>query len=96
MPTVAENIEAVETIERETLDTSPIVTTLYDLVTALNEQVEPREEDVVIAAVADTIARHLDELSSLDRAGSVADRHKRFRDIGEFEQAAANNGAGDS
>ena len=53
MPAVAENTAAVETIERETLDTKPIVTTLYDLIAALNEQVEPWEEDGVTAAVVD-------------------------------------------
>ena len=31
----------------------PIVTTLYDLLTALNEQVEPWGEEVVTAAVVD-------------------------------------------
>ena len=53
MPAVAEDITAVETVELETLETPPIVTTLYDLIATLNEQVEPWEEDVVTAAIVD-------------------------------------------
>ena len=53
MPAVAEDIAAVETVELETLETTPVVTTLYDLIAALNEQVEPWEEDLVIDAVVD-------------------------------------------
>ena len=53
MPAVAEDIAAVEIVELETTETTPIVTTLYDLIAAFNEQVEPWEEDVVTAAVAD-------------------------------------------
>jgi len=53
MPAVAEDIAAVETVELETTDTTPIVTTLYDLIAVLNEQVEPWEEDVVTNAVVD-------------------------------------------
>ena len=53
MPAVAEDFAAVETVELETTETTPIVTTLYDLIAALNEQVEPWEEDVVTAAVVD-------------------------------------------
>ena len=52
MPAVAEDITAVETVDLETPEQTVIVTTLYDLIAALNEQVEPWEEDVVIAAVA--------------------------------------------
>ena len=53
MPAVAEDIAAVETVELETTETTSIVTTLYDLIAALNEEVEPWEEDVVTAAVED-------------------------------------------
>ena len=53
MPAVAEEMAAVETVELETMETTPIVTTLYDLIAVLNEQVEPWEEDVVIDAVVD-------------------------------------------
>jgi hypothetical protein len=53
MPAVAEEMAAVETVERETMETTPIVTTLYDLIAVLNEQGEPWEEDVVIDAVVD-------------------------------------------
>jgi hypothetical protein len=53
MPAVAEDIAAVETVELEISDPTPIVTTLYDLLTALNEEVEPWQEDVVTAAVVD-------------------------------------------
>jgi len=53
MPAVAEEMVAVETVELETTETTPIVTTLYDLIAVLNEQVEPGEEDVVTDAVAD-------------------------------------------
>jgi hypothetical protein len=54
MPAVAEEMAAVETVELETMETTPIVTTLYDLITVLNEQVEPWEEDdVVIDVVVD-------------------------------------------
>ena len=53
MPAVAEDIAGVEAVELEPTDTTPIVTTLYDLIAALNEQVEPWEEDVVTAAVVD-------------------------------------------
>ena len=51
MPAVAEDITAVETVELEAPKTTPIITTLYDLIAALNEQVEPWEDDVVTAAV---------------------------------------------
>jgi hypothetical protein len=54
MPAVAEEVAAVETVELETMETTPIVSTLYDLIAVLNEQVEPWEEDdVVIDAVID-------------------------------------------
>ncbi len=51
MPAVAEDITAVETIEVEATLQTPIITTLYDLIAAHNEQVEPWEDDVVTAAV---------------------------------------------
>ena len=51
MPAVAEDITAVETVDLETPEQTVIVTTLYDLIAALNEQVEPWEDDVVTAAV---------------------------------------------
>ena len=44
---------AVETAELDTMETTPLVTTLYDLIAVLNEQVAPWEEDVVIDAVVD-------------------------------------------
>ncbi len=53
MPAVAEYPTVVETVELETMATTPIVTTLYELIAALNEQAEPWEEDVVTAAVVD-------------------------------------------
>ena len=53
MPAVAEDIKAAETDELETTATTPVVTTLYDLIAALNDQAEPWEEDVVTAAVVD-------------------------------------------
>jgi len=53
MPAVVEDIVAIETVEVETAETTPIVTTLYDLIAALDEEVDPWEDDVVIAAVAD-------------------------------------------
>ena len=39
-------------VEEETSSQTPIITTLYDLMTALSAASEPREEDLVIAAVA--------------------------------------------
>lgn len=53
MPVVAEEMAAVETAELDTMETTPLVTTLYDLIAVLNEQVAPWEEDVVIDAVVD-------------------------------------------
>ena len=53
MPAVAEDMGAVETVERETPDTTSIVTTLYDVIAALNDEVEPWEDDVVTATVVD-------------------------------------------
>ena len=51
MPAVAEDIAAIETVDRAITDTMPIVTTLYDLISAINEEVEPWEDDRVIDAV---------------------------------------------
>ena len=53
MPAVAEDITAVERVEIEISNRTqaPIITTLYDLIAALNEQVEAWEDDVVTAAV---------------------------------------------
>ncbi len=53
MPAVTEDIAAVKMIEIETSNQTrtPIITTLYDLITALNTQVEAWEDDVVAAAV---------------------------------------------
>jgi hypothetical protein len=53
MPAVAEEMTAMETAELDTTETTPLVTTLYDLIAVLNEQVEPWEEDVVTNAVVD-------------------------------------------
>ena len=53
MPAVAEDMGAVETVERETPETLCIVTSLYDVIAALNDEVEPWEEDVVTATVVD-------------------------------------------
>ena len=52
MPAVAEDITAVERVEIDTSNQTrtPIITTLYDLIAALNEEVEPWEDDVVTAA----------------------------------------------
>lgn len=52
MPAVAKDIAATETVARATPDTTPIVTTLYDLITALNEEVAPWEDDLVTDTVA--------------------------------------------
>jgi hypothetical protein len=51
MPVVAENITAVDLVDEDTPDQTGIVTTLYDLMVALNDQLEPGEDDVVTAAV---------------------------------------------
>ena len=53
MPAVAEDIAAVETVALGTMETTPIVTTLYDLIAALNDQVDPWEENMVTARVVD-------------------------------------------
>ena len=52
MAAVEEDITAVETVDLEPPQQTCIVTTLYDLIAALNEEVDPWEEDVVTAAVA--------------------------------------------
>jgi predicted dinucleotide-binding enzyme len=52
MPAIAEDIAAMETVTLATSDTTPVVTTLYDLITALNKEVEePWEDDIVIDTV---------------------------------------------
>ena len=51
MPAGVEDIAATEMVERATPDTTSITTTLYDLITALNEAVEPWEEDLVTDTV---------------------------------------------
>ncbi len=38
-------------VETNISSQAPIITTLYDLIAALNEEVEPGEEDAVTAAV---------------------------------------------
>ncbi len=48
MLAVAETITAVEP---ETASQTPVTTTLYDLIAALNDQVEPWEADIVTDAV---------------------------------------------
>jgi hypothetical protein len=52
MPAGVEDIAATEAVERATPDTTPIVTTLYDLITTLNEEVEPWEDDLVTDTIA--------------------------------------------
>ncbi len=51
MAAIEEDITAPETVDPETPGQTSIVTTLYDLIAILNEEVEPWEEDVVTAAV---------------------------------------------
>jgi hypothetical protein len=51
MPGVAENITAVDMVDGGTPDQTGIVTTFYDLIVALNDQLEPGENDVATAAV---------------------------------------------
>ena len=53
MPAIAEDFVAFETAETAASDQTPIVTTLYDLIAALQEEVEPWEDDLVTSAVAD-------------------------------------------
>jgi len=53
MPAIAEDLVAFETAEMATSEQTPIVTTLYDLIAALQEEVEPWEDDLVTSAVAD-------------------------------------------
>ena len=57
MLAVAENIAVVEADERETRETAPVVTTLYDLMVALHDEVGPGGDDLVTAAVADLCNR---------------------------------------
>jgi hypothetical protein len=52
MPVVTENITAVDLVDEDTPDQTGIVTTLYDLMVALNDQLEPWEDDVATVAVA--------------------------------------------
>ena len=51
MPAVAEDIIAVDTADLDMSEQTGIVTTLYELIAALNDQLEPWEEDVATAAV---------------------------------------------
>lgn len=51
MPATAAARTRRATVEREVSAQPPIITTLYDLIAALTEQVEPWEDDVVTAAV---------------------------------------------
>jgi hypothetical protein len=52
MPVVTENSTAVDLVDEDTPDQTGIVTTLYDLMAALNDQLEPWEDDVATDAVA--------------------------------------------
>ena len=54
MLAVAEHIASVET---EMSSQPPVITTLYDLIAAFQDEVEPWEEDVVTAAVVDLCNR---------------------------------------
>lgn len=51
MAAAAATMKPIETLDLEMPEQTCIVTTLYDLIMALNEQVEPWEEGVVTAAV---------------------------------------------
>jgi acetyl-CoA carboxylase carboxyl transferase subunit alpha len=46
-----------------------------------------RHQETVISGVGDAIARHLGDLSGLDREALRRDRHDRFRRIGSFVEA---------
>ena len=52
MPAVIEDTTALTTVESEASKQTLVITTLYDLMAALQRQVEPRQDDVVITAVA--------------------------------------------
>ncbi|NGZ75818.1 acetyl-CoA carboxylase carboxyltransferase subunit alpha [Saccharibacillus alkalitolerans] len=43
-----------------------------------------RDYEATGLAIRDCLARHLDELSSLDAQGLIADRYEKFRRIGEY------------
>ena len=45
--------EPTTTVEATAPNQTPVVTTLYDLIAALQDQVEPWEDDVVTATVVD-------------------------------------------
>jgi hypothetical protein len=51
MPAVAAALTPGATAERAAGAQPPLITTLYDLIAALTEDVEPWEDDVVTAAV---------------------------------------------
>ena len=51
MPAVAAALTPGATVERAALVQPPLITTLYDLIAALTEYVEPWEDEVVTAAV---------------------------------------------
>jgi hypothetical protein len=51
MPTAIEDITAADPVDGERPEQTGIVTTLYDLIAALNDQHEPGEEDVTTAVV---------------------------------------------
>jgi hypothetical protein len=50
MPAVAEETATIETFEVDTMHT-PTITTLYELIEALQDQVEPEDDATVTAAV---------------------------------------------
>jgi hypothetical protein len=52
MPAVTDEIAGAETMAQKTPDMAPITTTLYDLIAALNEEVEVWEDNMVTATVA--------------------------------------------
>jgi hypothetical protein len=51
MPAVAAALTPGATVERAAGAQPPLITTLYDLIAALTEDVEPWEDEVVTAAV---------------------------------------------
>ncbi|WP_218673818.1 hypothetical protein, partial [Candidatus Entotheonella palauensis] len=60
MPAVAEDIVIIEPIDVAAAEQTPIITTLYDLIAALQEQVAPEEDNIVTSAVVDLCkTRHL-------------------------------------
>jgi hypothetical protein len=51
MPVATEDITAVDPVDGGMPAQTGIVTTLYDLIATLNDQLEPGEDDVTTAAV---------------------------------------------